>query len=371
MHCLIFFVQAALGATCTGYEGPQEVAAVAKSPINEASGLAASRTRAGVWFTHNDAGGAAEIYAFDLQGNYLETHQVLKADFRDWEDMSAAPCPDADGDCLYIGDVGDNGRSRDDVAVYCVREPQPGEPAEVLASWKGTYPKLPMDSETVFVHPRSGRIYLATKDIEAGSSEIYRFAEQPGDKPLPLEHVHTWKITGGGNNTATTGGDWDRDGDRLVIRTYADVYEWSTDPCDPDAHWGETPTAWLVGDQHGEAIAYDEQGDLLAVTEGDPMVITRLACQKAGPGSEPCDTGEPPDTGTPHDSDASGSEPPSGDSSPADSGDPPPGDSPSDSASAEGDGDEGCGCGGCSHSGGVGLLGLLAILGLARRRSLD
>ncbi len=363
---------AALALTCEDYEASVIIASIEGSAINEASGLARARTRSGVWFTHNDAGGLAELYSFTLEGEFLDTHAVEGAEFRDWEDLSAGPCPDG-GHCFYIGDIGDNGRSRETVTVYAVAEPGAGEAATVVATWHAMYPSGAQDSETLFVHPRTGRIYLATKNNDDSGSIIYRFAEQPGDHPLYLEEVHSWALEDG--NLTTTGGDWDLDGDRLAIRTYNMVWEWDTDPCDPDAHWDQEPSGWPVKGSGGEAIAYSLDGDLLAVTEGSEMDITRLRCVEPGSGSGDCDSGDPDsdadsdadvdaDTDTDTDADADADADVDSDTD-TDSG---PG-----ADTGDGEGDDGCACGGgCGSAGAPALLlALLAAGGLwlrTRRR---
>ncbi len=367
----LLFVSAVLGLTCDEYLPAEVVATMEAAGVNEASGLAPSHARPGIWYTHNDAGGAAEIYAFQLDGSFVETHLVHGADFDDWEDLSSAPCRDGGGWCLYVGDIGDNGRDRETISVYELREPAAGADAVVIDTWHGRYPAGPQDSEALFVHPRTGRIYLATKDAESDVSAIYRFAEEPGELPVELEHVADWTVELQG--AATTGGDWDLDGDRLVIRTYGVAFEWTTEPCDADAHWAETPTIWPIEDMRGEAIAYDLDGNLVAMTEGEIATITLLECDSSGAGSGPCDTGEADtdtdadadtdtdtDTDTDADSDADTDSPAldSSDGSQEDSGQPAvvsPG-----SCHA---------CGGCDAGAGGGLLaGLLALLGLMRRR---
>ncbi len=187
----LFTVTVAVALECQDYEPAEVIAEMKAEAVNEASGLAYSRTRPGVWFTHNDAGGAAEIYAFQLDGTFLETHTVTGADFRDWEDMSAGPCPGGGGDCLYIGDIGDNGRTRDSITVYVVEEPAAGAEAPVIATFPAFYPEgVAEDSEALFVHPRTGAIYLATKDAGSQVSGIYRFHPEPTDSPQELTLVY-------------------------------------------------------------------------------------------------------------------------------------------------------------------------------------
>ncbi len=361
MHPMLLLTLSLAGVaaalTCDAYDPFVQVAAMKNAAVNEASGLARSRTRDGVWFTHNDAGGEAELYAFQLDGTFLETHTVVGAAFDDWEDMAAGPCPDRDGRCLYIGDTGDNGRDRTSIDVYVVEEPAEGQPAPVIAHFPAFYPEgVSYDSEALFVHPRTGEIYLATKEHESTVSLIFRFHHEPTPTPQELELVHEWEMKP--SNAATTGADWDADGDRLVIRTYGVAMEWVTDPCAPDAHWGEAPTHLPVGeDRGGESIAYDATGGMVTVTEGELMTINAAACTAVGAGSGPCDTGEA-DADTDADTDTDTDTDTDLDSAPPDS--PPVDDT--------GDGEPDGRCGGCGHAPAAGLVPLLLSLAGLRRR---
>lgn len=297
----------ALAGLCLTYEAAVEAASVTSEDIAESSGLAPSRERPGVWFTHNDSGSTNELYAFDLDGEYLGVHPVLDTAFYDWEDISGGPCPGApDIPCLFIADTGDNPKTRPYVTIYAVREPPEGDVAELVATWHVTWPMGAQDCETLFVHPRTGRVYLVSKTY-SGDSEVVRLPQEPTPDPGSpgvMEWVATLPFSSwGASNVATTGGDWDPSGERLAIRTYSHVFEWWTDPCDADAHWEEEPEYALVSvDRQGEAVAYSPEGDLITSSEGEPMVLQRYACTVFGPDPDPCpgdDTGEPVDTGEP------------------------------------------------------------------------
>jgi len=329
---ILLLVAQAAALICEGYGEPVEQGAVSGSPVNESSGLAYARTRSGVWFTHNDAGGQPSLYAFELGGTYLGEHPVTGASFGDWEALSSGPCPGGDGACLYIGDVGDNGRARPYVSVFALREPALGEPAEVIATWHAIYPDgAPQDSEALLVHPRTGRIELVTKD-DAEHCWVYRFPLEPGDVLGVLEPVARISIEGEGGARTVTGADWDPDGERVVLRTYTTAWEWSADPCAPDAHWQDTPRGFALADGQGEAIAYNAIGDIVVSSEGDPMVLKRLVCDAVGEGASLCDSGQ------------------------ADSGIP---DRP---------GDDGCGCGGGASVAWLALWGLPALWIRSRSR---
>ena len=366
---------------CTEWGEPSLLATCDDCPrIDESSGVVPAMHREGVWFTHNDAGGDPDLYAFDATGVHLETHSVTGGGFRDWEDIATGPCPagvEAET-CIYIGDVGDNSETREEVDIWVVAEPEAGETAPVVASWRLRYPAAPHDCEAVVVHPCTGQIYLLTKERD-GEPAVFRVPLRPTgpDAAVDLELVATFSRTWFGDSGLLTGADWSVAGDRLAVRTYDGGWIWQTDPADPDAHWGTPPDPIPIDvEGQGESIAFHPDGGVLTTTERTPMRIVHLPCaasEEAGacPPPEPVDTGDPidtgpdPDSGIPTDS-ADSSEPdpdpnPDSDSAPpgADSGPTTAGDpisSPTDK--------DACGCGG----GAAAWVVLGGLVGLRRRR---
>ncbi|HEV7475132.1 MAG TPA: hypothetical protein VGN90_13855, partial [Pyrinomonadaceae bacterium] len=75
------------------YLPPTKLADLEDQAIYESSGLVASRTSPGSYWTHNDAGNEPFIYAFDSQGRSRGVWRVTGATSDDWEDMSTGPGP--------------------------------------------------------------------------------------------------------------------------------------------------------------------------------------------------------------------------------------------------------------------------------------
>lgn len=293
---LALLAASARAGTCASYAGPAPLGDLSAVPATESSGLAASRAWPGVWYTHDDSGGDAQLYAFNLAGDDLGTWPVGDGLFVDWEDMAAGPCPDGSGSCLYIGDIGDNARLRRSVHVLVVPEPSV-EPTAASATtllpldiWYASWPDGAEDSETLLVHPITGDVTLISKNSD-GESLVGRLV--PGGTsaaPTPLEIVGTLALEGDDDGARrATGGDWDLEGDRVVVRTYAWIWEWQADRCDPDAHWAEEPRRLPhPTDPHGEAAAFSLAGDLVTSSEGVPMTGTVLRCEALSLESAPC-----------------------------------------------------------------------------------
>jgi len=129
--------------------------------LPEASGLALSRRDPNVLWSLNDSG-APTVVALSPSGELLSRVRIAGAAVNDWEDVSVAPC---DGEsCLYIADSGNGGGTqRNDVIVYRVREPLPGDrqtaPADVFDA---AYPDgEDHESDAMFV--LNGQLFLITK----------------------------------------------------------------------------------------------------------------------------------------------------------------------------------------------------------------
>jgi len=278
-----WLITVALADTCGLWGSATPPVTVDEAPVDESSGVTASRTRAGVLFTHDDHGGDAALYAFDPSGAFLGTHPVSGATNEDWEDIAAAPCP-VDGDCLYIGDIGDNDGSRRRVRVYIVPEPGDGEEAKVLLTLDARYPDTPQDAETLLVHPCSGVVYLVTKPAE-GVSTVWRFPPESSQRTADLVQVASVNLDEG----KISGGDYDPDGDRVVLRTRDTVWEWPVVPDTPELAWSAMPSAIATAPLlNSEAVSYTLDGTLVSTSEGAPLRVATTPCDDPVSIQSPC-----------------------------------------------------------------------------------
>ena len=108
--------------------------------VNESSGLARS-SRSGNFWTHNDSGGAAELYEVDTLGILHQTKTLAVLQNTDWEALTDSP----DGR-LFIGDFGNNRNKRQDLAVH-VLDPQGG--IETIAFSYADQPAFPPPAEAM------------------------------------------------------------------------------------------------------------------------------------------------------------------------------------------------------------------------------
>ena len=243
-----------------------EATVIARLPdVPEASGLAPSRTRPGVMWTHNDSGRPI-VFALGIDASLRGRVEVTGAAVDDWEDIATGPCPQ--GSCLYIGDIGDNGENRKHITIYRVPEPPAGQtatpPAEALTA---VYPDGPHDAEALFMDPK-GRLYIVTKG-EGSPITVFRFPDQlTAGVPAQLERVVMLndKVR---RQQRITDGDMSWDGKWIVLRTIKTVEFFRA----ADLLSGN-PTPPIEGDlsalrePQGEGVAFAPDGTIYLASEG-------------------------------------------------------------------------------------------------------
>ena len=261
------------------YGPPVKLAELEDEAIEESSGLVASRTSPGNYWTHNDSGNGPVIYAFDSKGRRRGVWRVTGATSDDWEDMAAGPGPKANTNYLYIGDIGDNDGTRSEIILWRIpepvlpatdtgsteRRPEVTEPAEKI---RLRYPDGKHDSEALLIHPKTGRIYVVTK-VPLINASVYT-ADVPSDtsEVVTLRRVGEIELPGlaGG---IVTGGDISPDGTRAALCDYFNGYEFVLkNPSLPfDSIWKVPLTVVDIGDRkHGETITYRLDGKALMAT---------------------------------------------------------------------------------------------------------
>ena len=260
---------------------PQIVGRITNKEITESSGLAASKCTPNLFWTHNDSGDDAFIYALSETGKSLGTWKVNGAENNDWEDI--AGFKDSNGVCyLLVGDIGDNQGKRPDHKIYRFREPNVAltdmptvrenapetEPATAITF---TYPDGRYNSETLLVHPASGEIYVVTKRVN-GPAGVYKIGSAFGSVAnVTAVKVADVKVPAIPNGTLT-GGDISPDGRHLIICDYASAYELSlhADSRQFDDIWKAEPSIIDLGKREvGEAVCYSADGKSIFATSED------------------------------------------------------------------------------------------------------
>lgn len=271
------------------YSEPKIVGTIKSDEIKEGSGLVSSKCSENVFWTHNDSGDDAYIFALDGKGEKLATYKVKGAKNIDWEDIADAK--NENGECfLFIGDFGNNARTRSEHTIYKVKEPteftksssmknpQMTDDAEAI---KFTYPDIRHDAETLLVHPQTKEIYVITKRL-TGAAGVYKLkADYDRSAVNKLEKISDLRVPAVPEGFLT-GGDISPDGKRVVICDYFFAYEFILpgNAKNFDEVWKQKPQKIELGTrEQGEAIAYSADGNSIFATsenKNSPFIEVKI-----------------------------------------------------------------------------------------------
>lgn len=276
--------RSACGVCATPAE-PETVGTVSSPDLAELSGIVESRAQPGLYFVHNDSGDTARFFALDTNGTLRGTYVLDGATAVDWEDIASGPCPA--GQCLYLGDIGDNGGTRPRYTVYRVTQPVfgAGPAAQVDVPWERfdfVYPDGAHNAEALAVRPDTGDVYVITK-VSAGASTVYRFPlPLRADAPATLVRVGALALPTTGDPLVTAA-DLHPCARRLLVRTYTRLWEFSVAD---DAPWEDlfraTPQRVLVQTEtQGEAVGWHADGrGYVTISEGRAQGLHDARCPR-------------------------------------------------------------------------------------------
>ena len=265
-------------SVCERFTIVRDVGAVAASNVTEASGLVASRTHAGVFWTHNDSGGDAAVYAMDDAGSALGVWTLDGTFALDWEDIALGPGPEPGIDYLYVGDIGDNLAFRPDVTVYRFPEPDPTQSGVVAdaVSLRLGYPIPPVDAEAMFVDPIDGNLVIVTKSSTGESVVLQASATSLGSDPIiPLLEIARLQL---GAGSFVTAADMSPDGTTIALRGYDEVWMWArNDRAIAEAFVAAPCSAPTTEEIQGEALAFTADGTAyVTISEGSNPTVWRV-----------------------------------------------------------------------------------------------
>jgi hypothetical protein len=278
-----------------------QVGALDAGVIDEASGLAVSGAFPDRLYHVNDSGDSGRFFVTTVEGGETRIVNVGGFNPRDAEDLTLGPCGSAEGNCLFIGDIGDNSRVRDDLSIVVVREEQSfADVVDPVAAVRIRYPDGRHDAESLAIHP-NGDLYIVTKSadyslLEVSPSRIYRLPlarrlnagadvqllDLVGEIDFPVLSSDTF------SGSLPTALDISADGTRFIVLTYVNAFEFYLDV----SSGGIPLTAELVEGRdfreisldallQQESIAYLEVGAFLYETEAVDRTarIMRVRCE--------------------------------------------------------------------------------------------
>ena len=255
---------------------------ITHSKINEASGIAVSQIHKDILWIINDSGNSASIFAVNLNGEYLGSLAIEGVKNHDWEDMASFKYEGKP--YLLIADVGDNKAKRKKCYFHVIEEPiinsgSQDAPVSVKPEWSITYryEDGPRDCESVAVDVMNEKIILLSKRDRP--PVLYEIPLKQSDRAIakrlgkikPLQQprkIDPRQAKYAKYTTQPTSMDISRDGQSLIVQTYASAYyfkirnesNWltllSTDP-------KEITLPYL---KQAESVCFNEDGTSIYVT---------------------------------------------------------------------------------------------------------
>ena len=292
--CVCLVVASTASATEPIDYGPMRVAGQLGDPqVNESSGLAlshANSAEADHFWTHNDSGDTPRLFLMTANGVIRHELHLDVPRAIDWEDMCSF---ELDGEpYLLVGDVGDNGHTRQQVTLWLLRDPSrealdaAGDKPFVVPALRKidfTYADGPQDCESVAFDPTTNTVVIVTKILPQRTTTIdtagvYEFPLPDADtvEPLVLERVADLPLR------ITVGMDISPDGQRAVVSTYGDAWEYLRGN---DETWAQAfakpPRQIQLGPRgQSETVAYGADGQTLVFTaEGEKKPVWKVAPQ--------------------------------------------------------------------------------------------
>jgi hypothetical protein len=265
---------ALLGACAAPADSCTDLARIADLPpaLDEASGIAVSRRDPRLLWVHNDSEGTPLLYAIDRSAQLVA--EIALPDARaqfDWEDIAAGPCPA--GNCLYIGDIGDNRHDRDDRAILRIAEPVIGaDTAPAVERFPFRLPDGAEDAEALFVSD-DAVVYIVTKGRRQPVT-VFRYPPPlRAGEIVTLERVQ--HLTDGIAQLPDLVTGADASGDVIAIRTYSRVqlYRFA----------GDTLAPLLEGTGFDIAALAEPQGEGIALAGDTVLLVTETGPQRAQP----------------------------------------------------------------------------------------
>ena len=288
---------------CEGYGDPVMTGAIASPAVNELSGIAASKRYTDVYYVQDDdpvdvEGVAVSIHAIDSTGKLLANWSLAGARVGNLEDIDVGPCPA--GTCIFTGDVGNNSGDQSPYPMYRIPEPtfDPAGPVTTTVIeaydtiWLEYPDGAPRDCEGFAVHPRTGDLYILEKKT-GDHAAMFKVPPWPNvvdsdgdgqnDQPeLTMTALGDLSLVPEGTTPEeqlVVGADIHPCEDRLLVRTYSHVYEYTLPPDhDFDDIVGVAPVK-VRNPGGSESIGYLDDGlGYLSVPEGANPPVTVVRC---------------------------------------------------------------------------------------------
>ncbi|GLY21290.1 hypothetical protein [Micromonospora sp. NBRC 101691] len=263
--------------------------------LRELSGLVATKSGYIVVNDSTDVDSHKRIFFLDAKCEVTKTVRYSGQGPLDPEDLALSP----DGETLWIADIGDNDQKRERVALWTM----PVDGSEQPELHRVAYPeRKPHDAEALLIGD-DGKPLIITKTL-SGKAQIFTptaALKKNNAEPVPMQKLgeiglpktNTPNVFHGPGRIAITGAARSPDGSRVVLRTYADAFEYDVTGGDIVAALtkGE-PRVTPLADPFGEAISYTPDGKLFVTVSdvgqlGEEAKVDILAYPPSSKGAAP------------------------------------------------------------------------------------
>jgi hypothetical protein len=190
--------------------------------LDEVSGLAASVTNPGYFWTHNDSGNPAEVYLISSTAEIVMTCKLPNIHNRDWEDITIGPGPIENKSYLYVGDIGDNLAQFAYKIIYRFEEPVLSEGKQEIDEFDTLVFQLSdgvRDTEALMLDPTSKELFIFSKREDSVRLYQIPFQFNSGDTVV-AERKNILPLT------RIVAADISADGTEILIKNYDYIYYW-------------------------------------------------------------------------------------------------------------------------------------------------
>lgn len=290
---LILLGLLAADASAGRWSKPEYAGVFTDPELSEVSGLAASRSHAGIYWAQNDGGNGARLLAIKSDGSRVASVTIAGAENTDWEDLDSFELNGKN--YLLIADTGDNGGIRKTLALYVVEEPKQLRDGDTLRpAWAITFrwPDGARDCEAAAVDPVNGEVLLISK--KRVPPELFKVPlkplpgvqtaelvttlsaiEQPSASELERNPVY------GRYRSQISGADLSPNGRVLAVLNYHSIHLYVRDPGQSWADAfrrrpGQLDFPWLP---QAEGIAFSPDGRSLLIGSEQrlsPLLLYRV-----------------------------------------------------------------------------------------------
>lgn len=298
---------------CEGYEATPSSVILSEHELPEASGLTISGINPRVLWSHNDSGSAARVVAISDEGRVLGAIRLPEM-AEDLEDLDEAPCPHRSGRCLWVGDIGDNGRERERLRLWITPEIPVATAFDTVRITDAQIPQHtlmipftleggPADLEALIVDHLGQEVWfiekreeglvrvwaldLTTDDFTARlSAWLNGDSSELGEVTVPV--ITTFDAPGVSvtYGRMVTAADLSPDGQRLLVRVYTGIYEYRfAEPYAFSTLSEVVPLRIAFGplnEPQGEALSYGWRGEgVWSISESPESAqpLNYFACQ--------------------------------------------------------------------------------------------